>query len=479
MRTLLLSLLVLALAPAALAQRAEKFDKRVKQYVVNDERTIRIDDVRIVDGTGAPARAGQSIFIRDGKIERFGATAELAGASADRVIDGKGRTLLPGLVMLHEHLFFYDAFSGDTPHYSNEPLAAPRAYLAYGATTIRTAGSINGNDDLQAARLIREGEIAGPAIHVTGPYVNGPGSFAFQLRGLTTAEETRRFVRFWSQEGATSFKIYQNVSREVLAAALAEAHRAGAKVTGHLCSITMREAASMGIDNLEHGIAEGSDFVADKQPDVCPDRNAMQDAIIAADMDGPVMKELIRTLVERKVAITSTLAVIAAGNIEWFPGADDLTFLNNGAQRWALTFLAGIHRNQQRRDKQLKLLKQEERFERAFVAAGGHLQVGTDPTGWGGTLPGPGNHAAIRLLGEAGFTPLEAIHMATMNGATYLGIQDRVGSIAEGKQADLVLVDGKPDENLEQLSRVELVFKDGIAYDPKKLTESVRGKIGR
>jgi len=338
---------------------------------------------------------------------------------------------------------------------------------------------VNGNDDLQAARLVREGQIPGPAIHVTGPFVNGPGSFAFQLRGLTTADETRRFVRFWAQEGATSFKIYQNVSREVLAAALAEAHRAGAKVTGHLCSITMREAAMMGIDNLEHGISEASDFVPGKQPDACPDRGEMQDAIIAAEPDGPAMRDLIRTLVERRVAITSTLAVIAAGNIEWFPGADDLTFLNNGAQRWALTFLAGIHRNQQKRDKQLKLLAQEMRFERAFAAAGGMLQVGTDPTGWGGTLPGPGNHAAIRLLGEAGFTPLEAIRMATLNGATYLGIEDRVGTIARGKQADLILVDGKPDERLEELSRLDLVFRDGIAYDPKKLADSVRGKIGR
>jgi len=199
MRTLLLSLLALAAAFPAAAQRAESFDKRVKQYIVHDERTIRIDDVRVVDGTGSPAQPKQSVFIRDGRIERVGPAAELAGVAADRVIEGKGRTLLPVLVMLHEHLFFYDAFSGDTPHYSNEPLAAPRAYLAYGATTIRTAGSINGNDDLQAARLIREGQIPGPTIHVTGPYVNGPGSFAFQLRGLTTAEETRRFVRFWAQ----------------------------------------------------------------------------------------------------------------------------------------------------------------------------------------------------------------------------------------------------------------------------------------
>src|SRR5690349_1180407 len=98
MRILLFSCLALLLPPAATAQRAESFDKRVKQYVVHDERTIRIDDVRIVDGTGAPARPGQSILFRDGRIERVGPVGDLAGAAADRVIEGKGRTLLPGLV---------------------------------------------------------------------------------------------------------------------------------------------------------------------------------------------------------------------------------------------------------------------------------------------------------------------------------------------------------------------------------------------
>jgi hypothetical protein len=117
--------------------------------------------------------------------------------------------------------------------------------------------------------------------------------------------------------------------------------------------------------------------------------------------------------------------------------------------------------------------------ERAFVAAGGTLMVGTDPTGWGGTLPGPGNHAALRLLVEAGFTPLEVIRIATLNGARYQGIDDRVGSLAEGKRADLVLVDGKPDEDIRQLGRIDLVFKDGIAYDSKKIVESLKGKVGR
>src|SRR5207247_687535 len=116
---------------------------------------------------------------------------------------------------------------------------------------------------------------------------------------------------------------------------------------------------------------------------------------------------------------------------------------------------------------------------RAFVAAGGTLLVGTDPTGWGGTLPGPGNHAALRLLAEAGFTPREVIRIATLNGARFEGLDDRIGTLAPGKQADLLLVDGKPDEDIMQIARIDLVFKNGIAYNPKKLMDEVRGKVGR
>jgi imidazolonepropionase-like amidohydrolase len=416
--------------------------------------------------------------LRNGVIARIGPAAELSGETADAVIDGKGRTVIPGLVMMHEHLFFIDVL-GEAPMYNSEPFAAPKAYLAYGVTTIRTAGTMHGTDDLQTARMVREGKFVGPDIRVTAPFVNGRGSFAFQLRPIDDPDEARRIVNFWADEGATSYKIYQNVSREVLAAAIDAAHRRGLKVTGHLCSITFREAAGMGIDNLEHGVAVASDFVKDKAPDRCPSGDASTDAFLATPDDSREMKSLIDLLVARKVAVTSTLAVFAAGIVDWFPAPDDLLMLNHESQSSALRWLARFRGTPERRARSLKLLQAEMRFERAFVAAGGTLMVGTDPTGWGGTLPGPGNHAALRLLVEAGFTPLEVLRFATLEGARYQGIEDRVGTLAAGKQADLMLVDGKPDEDIRDLSRVDLVFKDGIGYDARKIAESLKGKIGR
>ena len=485
-RTLAAALSLLAAAswaqqpvqPERKFQRAETFNKRVQQYVVHDAPRIRIDDVRVVDGTGAAAAEHQALLIRDGRIEKMGPAASLAGDKADVVIEGKGRTVMPGLVMMHEHLLFIDAL-GELPHYMSEPFASPKAYFAFGATTIRTGGTFNGNDDLQAARLVREGQIVGPEIRVTAPFVNGTGSFAFQMRPITDPEDARRLVQFWVWEGATSFKIYMNITREVLAAAIEAAHQRGMQVTGHLCSITMREAAELGIDSLEHGVAMATDFVKDKQPDRCPPGNAGNKALLDLPPDSQEMRDLIELLVKRKVAITSTLAVYAAGIVDWFPSADDLLMLNHESRASARRALARYRKEPERRETQKRLLEAEMRFERAFVAAGGTLLAGTDPTGWGGTLPGAGGHAELRLLVQAGFTPLEAIRFATQAGARFQRIDDRVGTVATSKQADLLLVNGKPDQDIAQIGAIDLVFKDGIAYDAVRLRDSLRGKIGR
>jgi len=122
--------------------------------------------------------------------------------------------------------------------------------------------------------------------------------------------------------------------------------------------------------------------------------------------------------------------------------------------------------------------KKEMEFEHAFVQSGGLLLAGLDPTGMGGVIAGFGDQREVELLVEAGFTPLEAIHIATANGAQFLGELDRIGTIASGKQADLVVVKGDPSKKIEDIENVVTVFKDGIGYDSAKLIESVRGVVG-
>ncbi len=106
------------------------------------------------------------------------------------------------------------------------------------------------------------------------------------------------------------------------------------------------------------------------------------------------------------------------------------------------------------------------------------LVAGTDPTGSGGVIPGYSNQRQIELLVEAGFTSLEAISICTLNGAKYLGRDSRIGTIAVGKQADLMIVRGDPSTTISDVRNVETVFKQGIGYDPAKLIESVTGKVG-
>jgi len=122
--------------------------------------------------------------------------------------------------------------------------------------------------------------------------------------------------------------------------------------------------------------------------------------------------------------------------------------------------------------------KKELEFEHAFAQAGGLLLAGLDPTGMGGVIAGFGDQREVELLMEAGFTPVEAIHIATANGAQFLGELDRIGTITPGKQADLVVIKGDPSKKIEDIENVETVFKDGVGYDSAKLIESVRGVVG-
>jgi hypothetical protein len=125
-----------------------------------------------------------------------------------------------------------------------------------------------------------------------------------------------------------------------------------------------------------------------------------------------------------------------------------------------------------------KMFEKEMQFERAFVKAGGLLLAGEDPTGNGGSLPGFGDQRELELLVEAGFTPVEAIHIYSANGASWLGESDRIGTLAPGKQADLVVIRGDPAARISDIEKVTTVFKAGIGYDSAKVIESVRGTVG-
>jgi enamidase len=429
--------------------------------------SIALTHARVIDGAGAAPKENQTIVIRDGAIASVNDAAPPAGAT---VIDLTGKSVLPGLVMLHEHLYY----PTEPGVYGQLGASFVRLYLAGGVTTMRTGGNTNGFMDINLARRIAAGELAGPAIDSTAPYLNGPNAF-LQMNSVTTATDARKHVAYWNEQGATSLKIYMQINREAMKAGIEEAHARGMKVTGHLCSVTYGEAADLGIDNLEHGFFASTDFVADKQPDVCPGQARGQQTVAALDENGAPFRQLVKTLVDRKIALTSTLTVF-----ETFtrgrpvpPGLDVLT------QSLQDAFKRAYDRAQQNQQSTYTaLFPKGMALERAFARAGGMLVAGTDPTGSGGVIPGYSNQRQLELLVEAGFTPLEAITIGTLNGAKYLGRDAKIGSIAAGKQADLVVVAGDPSKTIADVRRVEIVFKNGIGFDPQKLIDSVRGNVG-
>jgi imidazolonepropionase-like amidohydrolase len=275
-----------------------------------------------------------------------------------------------------------------------------------------------------------------------------------------------------------------NITRAELRAAVEEAHKRGLKVTGHLCSIGFREAAEIGIDNLEHGLLVDSEFVPNKRPDECPPGSAVSASLRQLDLNSAAVQETIRTLVAKKVALTSTLPVFEAGGAPLAQsgiGAASALLnprvLNVMSTDARVRYLAARARVSSETN-YVALLRKAMDFERAFVRAGGLLIAGLDPTGNGGVVAGFGDLRQVELLVEAGFTPVEAIKIASLNGARFLGEDSRIGSIAVGKQADLMVVKGNPATNISDIEKVEIVFKDGIGYDSEKLIQSVQGLVG-
>jgi imidazolonepropionase-like amidohydrolase len=443
---------------------------------------IAIEHVTLIDGTGAPARAGQTLLIDHNRIAALGADGTVTIPAGAREIDGSGKTLIPGLVGMHEHMF--RPASVDGPFIGNEMFASfPPLYLASGVTTARTAGSMDPYGDLGLRREIEAGRLLGPDLDLTTPYLEGAPPAVPQFHSLRDPAEARAMVRFWASLGFTSAKAYMNISPAELAAAIDEAHRHGMKITGHICSVGYEQAVRLGIDNLEHGpfAAPDGDLDAARSPGLCA-RAApatgpvIREVVQNVALDAPAVQRLIRLLVARRVPITSTLAVLEGGDrpdLEAIPHLRDLLAPNIWA--WELRRHAAEHA---RADFYATMLHKEMAFERAFAAAGGILMAGCDPTGDGHVIAGLGDQRNIELLVEAGFTIPEAIRIATLNGAAYLGRADRIGSLAAGKQADLVLLNGDLSRDVRAIERPLLVFRNGVGYDSERIYASLRGQVG-
>lgn len=442
----------LGVTPCVWAQNLPGSKEEVARFVRLKAKTIVLENVRLIDGTGRSPLEKQSVVIIDGRIAAIGDTDHIAVPKGAARMNLEGRTVLPGLVLLHEHMFY---FSGRRVWHS-QAVSYPLLYLAAGVTTVRTAGTDVPYTDLNLKLGIDEGRIPGPRMHVTGPFFNGYEDHFIGDNIVRSEADARRGVAYWASEGVTSFKVYAAISREALKGVIEEAHARRLKVTGHLRSVSCREAADLGIDNIEHSFNS------------CRKELGMGDgeSEIVAPPDGEKARSLIQHLVKAGVVLTSTPSAH-----ERPISREELELLHPTARERYLESMLSVPPSLAVAERYVRKL------ERDFVAAGGHLVIGADPQD-NGMIAGYADHRALELLVEAGWKPLEVIHMATLGGAEFLGVGNEVGSLSVGKAADLFIVAGNPAADMRDIEKVELVFKDGVAYDPHLLRESVKGMVG-
>lgn len=428
--------------------------QRKSKFVAFNQSDICLQNARVIDVVKGTVLENYSVIISNGKITSMGQTGYLAVPKNIRVIDVAGKTIMPGLVMLHEHM----NYNTGAAVWQFQPVSFPKLYLAAGVTTLRTAGAENPMYDLNLKRQIDSGVAIGPKMFITGPMFNDKSGGFLGDFIISNYDQGRKATAFWADQGCTSFKVYSDISRDALKGVIDEAHARGLIVTGHLGKMSCTEAANLGIDNIEHSFGSCSS-----------DLNLPFDTTWNIQPQQPAVKELINLLIAKKIVLT-----ITPFSDSDYRDSSMLKYLNTDERKR----IEGYVKNpppfmpKEINDKQLRPL------EKIFIKNGGKTVLGADAADCG-LLPGFQDHNAMVSMVKAGWTPMEVIKMATIDGASFLKIQNEAGSIEVGKNADFIIVDGKPDQKIEDVKNVSLVFRNGIGYDSKALRDFVIGMVGR
>lgn len=430
-------------------------------FPVIEDQAIALVNARVVDGTGAPARLDWTVLIQGRRILAAGPHVDIPEGA--RVVDLAGQTLLPGMFDVHGHLFAYNGHSLDF-----EPVAYPRLYLAGGVTTIFTAGELDPEGAIALRDAINKGQSVGPQILTAGPYFSGGNAASWMLR----AGNPEDMLALYDQWSATidGVKFYTGIPEDQFIAVLDAAHADGLVVTGHLESVSGMRAIELGIDGMEHGLFGMSEFFPKGSS-----FGTQYCAISQLDVTSAPLVGVVEALVQHGTYLDPTIVVFQPELPDFEPLVED----------WE-KYLDENVRNPLRREIRSMLqgeclqiaLEKQAQFVKAVHDRGGLIVTGTDPV-IPILLPGYSLHRELENLVAAGLSPLEAIQAATLNSAIATRLDSQKGSIAAGKVADLVVVDGNPDEDIAAIGNTTMVFKDGVPYVPELLRESVEGLIGR
>ena len=441
-----------------------QYEEDPAAYIDVDAPLVALVGAKVFDGLGSPALLNQTLLLHEGYIEVVGAADEVPVPDSAFVIDMAGRTVIPGIVGMHNHMHMpgihFIGYSG------------PRLYLASGVTTIQTTGSASPDAEAELARDIEAGLAAGPDIVHTGPYFSGEGGSPAMINPEGEAH-VRELMQHWTEKEVTWLKAYRHIAPADLQLLINIAHEYGAKVTGHLCTVTYKEAAAMGIDAIEHGFIHSYDHAEGKEAGKC---SGSRDFRSNLPLDSEAIREVHQTLIEHGVALTSTLAIFEA-QVPSRAYADDRTFAAM-SPRW----LENYEVRRRRMDAtganwyfKEDWLVRSMAYDLAFFRAGGLLTAGLDPGLH--NLPGFGDQRNFELFIEAGFSVAEAIQVMTSNGAAVLEYPD-IGRIQPGFRANLVVIDGNLEADASHIRDVAWVFKDGYGFSPGRLLADVQGVVG-
>ena len=438
--------------------------ENLRHYVKYDDNIIAFKNASVVDGTGKSIESNQTIIIENGLIKAIGNNFKLNIPEKAKVNDLKGKTIIPGIVGMHNHLHILRfPYVGDI---------AAKLYLAAGVTTIQTCGAASPEKELLLSQNIAIGNQIGPEIISSAPFITGEGGNPNMIIPKNE-QHLRDTIQYWMNQGVKWFKVYRNTKPNDLKTILDEVHKNGGKVRGHLCSITFEEATKMGIDGIEHGLNSSSDFRTNKEWGKCNGGREYIDNLI---INSPEVKKLQKLMIEKGVFLTSTLSIYEA-SIPNRAYADERSiktmspYLKEQYEERRKNF-----ENQLEDSTRNKRLKRIMEFEYQYFKMRGLLCSGVDAGRH--ILPGFGDQRNYKLLMEAGFTSEEAIQIMTNNGAKALERSD-IGSIQAGKRADFVILNGNLDREPSIIEKVETVFKNGIGYNPQLILNETLGQFAK
>jgi imidazolonepropionase-like amidohydrolase len=428
----------------------------------------------VIDGTGAAPRPDCTVLIEGQRIRAVGEGVEVPEGA--EVVDVAGHTLVPGLIDMHGHLF-----TNVGARMANQFGPFARLYLAGGVTSVFTAGEEDPEAALAFRDAQRSGDELGTRVYSAGPYINHVGGAAGFMPGVASADEARAKLSEW-KERIDGVKVYMDITPEELRAVIEEAHEAGLRVTGHLGSLTAGEAIDLGIDRLEHGIYAMSEFGRPNPAD--PFDVEYLYGLAEIDFAAGAGAALVDEIVASGTVLDPTTVILEsvfAGPLELAPdwrrylAPSVALHLEQVGKAMASLRTASLE-PEEWRDLVERVLDKQRELVRRVHEKGGKVVGGTDPV-FADVLPGYGLHREAEHFVLAGLDELEAIRACSLSAAEALGLEDELGSIAPGKLADLVVVEGDPASDITALGRTKIVYQAGARFSPEELRESAEGRI--